>query len=317
MSDHNERACIKCGSLTHHEDDCTRREPQAARPTPRTDEEALPPDRFLSRENVVPAGFARQLERELSEAKEKPIITEVICGTDHSFELSKNGTLDALRKQLADAKAVQDRAMRYLTQAMGSDVVEGCPLDEATALLVSQRDNAKAEVAYWEGEAERERNQRQKEVGMQEYRGNTVSYMYDKAKCYGDMVHGCSPAIAAAGFPVDENAPDGQVGAIARSVQEMSSKLAAHSETVRRLCDMLSSAGHSAVDYVGAANYRERQEEAHNNIDAAYEKALTLARSSAEGKEEITSPMCKDDTGPTDEQVAAKQPPRQRAATDR
>jgi hypothetical protein len=73
---------------------------------------------------------------------------------------------------------------------------------------------------------ERERNQRQLDVGSQEYRGNTVSYMYDKAKCYGDMVHGCSPALAAAGFAPDEFAKDGQVGAIARAVKAMAEQRA-------------------------------------------------------------------------------------------
>lgn len=86
---------------------------------------------------------------------------------------------------------------------------------------------ARESAAYWEKAHEQERAERQKAIGMQEYRGNTVSYMYDKAKCYGDMVHGCSPALAAAGFPVDENDPDGRVSAIAKAVKAMSDALLA------------------------------------------------------------------------------------------
>lgn len=44
---------------------------------------------------------------------------------------------------------------------------------------------AKEDAAYWEKAHERERAERQKEIGMQEYRGNTISYIYDKCKNYG------------------------------------------------------------------------------------------------------------------------------------
>lgn len=39
-----------------------------------------------------------------------------------------------------------------------------------------------------------------------------------KAKCYGAIVHNCSPVLAEAGFPVDASQADGAVGGIARSV---------------------------------------------------------------------------------------------------
>lgn len=94
-------------------------------------------------------------------------------------------------------------------------------LDHATAELAEVREDRN----YWERQASHERAQRQLEVGAQEYRGNTVSYMYDKAKCYGDMVHGCSPALAAAGFPVDENNPHGRIEAIANAVKKMAAAL--------------------------------------------------------------------------------------------
>lgn len=91
--------------------------------------------------------------------------------------------------------------------------------------LETELNQALESAAFWEAECERERAQRQREVGAQEYRGNTVSYMYDKAKCYGDMVHGCSPALADAGFPPEEYAKDGQVGAIARAVADMAEEM--------------------------------------------------------------------------------------------
>lgn len=44
---------------------------------------------------------------------------------------------------------------------------------------------ARESAAFWEKAHERERAERQKEIGMQEYRGNTISYIYDKCKNYG------------------------------------------------------------------------------------------------------------------------------------
>lgn len=47
--------------------------------------------------------------------------------------------------------------------------------------LEEQLAEAKDAADYWEGrDAER-----QKSIGMQEYRGNTISYIYDKEKNYG------------------------------------------------------------------------------------------------------------------------------------
>jgi hypothetical protein len=42
-----------------------------------------------------------------------------------------------------------------------------------------------AELAGVRSELARERARRQKDVGSQEYRGNTVSYIYDKEQAYG------------------------------------------------------------------------------------------------------------------------------------
>lgn len=99
-------------------------------------------------------------------------------------------------------------------------------LTEQNAKLRAELKAAKENARYWEDACERERDQRQLETGAQEYRGNTVSHMYAKAKCYGDMVHGCSLAFDAAGFPVDRFAKDGAVGAIARAAQAMAAEIA-------------------------------------------------------------------------------------------
>jgi hypothetical protein len=48
-----------------------------------------------------------------------------------------------------------------------------------------------------------------------------VNHWKIKAKCYGNIVHGCSPALAAAGFPVESSQPDGAVGGIRRAVEAM------------------------------------------------------------------------------------------------
>jgi len=66
----------------------------------------------------------------------------------------------------------------------------------------------------------------ERESSSQTYRGNSVEHWYTKAKCYGDMVHGCSPALEAAGFPVDRFCDDGAVGGIARAVEAMQARVA-------------------------------------------------------------------------------------------
>jgi DNA-directed RNA polymerase subunit RPC12/RpoP/FtsZ-binding cell division protein ZapB len=51
-----------------------------------------------------------------------------------------------------------------------------------------------------------------------------VDHWRVKAKCYGDIVHGCAPALAAAGYPVDDMQPDGAVGGIKRSVEQLTAE---------------------------------------------------------------------------------------------
>lgn len=54
-----------------------------------------------------------------------------------------------------------------------------------------------------------------------------VNHWRVKATCYGNIVHGCSPELEKAGFPVDSFAPDGAVGGIARAVKALTAELAA------------------------------------------------------------------------------------------
>jgi len=46
-----------------------------------------------------------------------------------------------------------------------------------------------------------------------------------KAKCYGDIVHGCTPALEAAGFPVDRFGESGSIGGIRRAVEAASNEI--------------------------------------------------------------------------------------------
>jgi len=85
------------------------------------------------------------------------------------------------------------RLALLLTPAETRSVIAG--LREEVAKLTESRD-------YWERESEREREQRQKEIGMQEYRGNTISYIYDKERNYGahfDRMRGEIAALISAG----------------------------------------------------------------------------------------------------------------------
>lgn len=58
-------------------------------------------------------------------------------------------------------------------------------IERENTALRTQLKAAMETAAYWEGAQTRERSERQKEIGMQEYRGNTISYIYDKERAYG------------------------------------------------------------------------------------------------------------------------------------
>lgn len=53
------------------------------------------------------------------------------------------------------------------------------------------------------------------------YRGNSVGYWHAKAKAYGDIVHGCSPSLRAAGHPVDQIGDEGATPSIRRAVEAL------------------------------------------------------------------------------------------------
>lgn len=67
--------------------------------------------------------------------------------------------------------------------------------------------------------------------------GGEVEHWRTKAKCYGDIVHGCTPALDAAGFPVDRFAKDGAVGAIKRAVEAMAAQLAERDARIAALTE--------------------------------------------------------------------------------
>lgn len=65
-----------------------------------------------------------------------------------------------------------------------------------------------------------------------------VQHWKVKATCYGNIVHGCSPALEAAGFPVDASNADGRVGGIRRSVESMAKELAEARKQMNNMADV-------------------------------------------------------------------------------
>jgi hypothetical protein len=63
-----------------------------------------------------------------------------------------------------------------------------------------------------------------------------------KADCYGSIVHGCTPALEAAGCTVDCSGGDGAVGGIARAVKQLAAKLAEAKEYIASLEEQLGEA---------------------------------------------------------------------------
>lgn len=79
--------------------------------------------------------------------------------------------------------------------------LDGTPYSQGEyEMLLRDFDILQESRAFWEREHTREREQRQKEIGAQEFRGNTVSYIYDKEKSYGahfDRMRGEIAALTA------------------------------------------------------------------------------------------------------------------------
>lgn len=65
------------------------------------------------------------------------------------------------------------------------DDPDGNGLLSTVSGLRKQLADVTAERDDWQNQYEHERSERQKEIGMQEYRGNTISYIYDKCRNYG------------------------------------------------------------------------------------------------------------------------------------
>jgi len=102
------------------------------------------------------------------------------------------GQSDLLEKAEQRARAAQncaDNFERYLAAAEArADLAEA-----ARDAAVKERDAAVSDVDHWRV----------------------------KAKCYGNIVHGCSPALEAAGHPVDKSPPGGAVEGIRKSVEAL------------------------------------------------------------------------------------------------
>jgi len=64
-----------------------------------------------------------------------------------------------------------------------------------------------------------------------------VEHWRVKAECYGGMVHGITPVLAKAGFPVEEFAKDGNLGAIPRAVSRMAAEVERLKAALKELRD--------------------------------------------------------------------------------
>lgn len=95
-----------------------------------------------------------------------------------------------------------------------------------------------------------------------------------KARCYGDIVHGCSPALAAAGFPVDSSQHDGAVGGIARSVSALAETLASE-RAARVAAERERDEARSSEEWLAFASMREERDAAAS--DAAFRLELLRA----------------------------------------
>lgn len=99
----------------------------------------------------------------------------------------------------------------------------------------------------------------------------TIEHWRVKAMCYGDMVRGCTPALEAAGFPVDASQEDGAVGGVRRAVEAMAERIA-EMEAQKQSAIKAGRAMERNRDECVAAAERERDE-----ARVALEKADALA----------------------------------------
>jgi hypothetical protein len=150
---------------------------------------------------------ASQMEKEKGVEQEKPIqgigSSKGSCssGFRETKEAVKLSGLRTKEEPTRTSRELLTSALRDLgvlkmpwTQAQEAiaDLIEKALQPTAGAELLAEQDALKAELKEAiedrddaQTQFENERNQRQKEVGAQEYRGNTVSYIYDKCANYG------------------------------------------------------------------------------------------------------------------------------------
>lgn len=86
-----------------------------------------------------------------------------------------------------------------------------------------------------------------------------IHHWRTKAECYGNIVHGCSPALEKAGFPVDGEQRDGAVGGVRRAVEALAARLAAVTQE-RDFANGIITGLNVAIEHKDAENDRLRDE---------------------------------------------------------
>jgi len=171
-------------------------------PTPKTDAELIKDaeDSWAHRDTL----WAEKLHRQLSDMQAR--IDQLESERDN-WRVSSVAREAVARAEAAEAALIELKspsvwAMRLIDEHWKDDGRDACNLDgwcalkdalakspaETRSVIAGLREEVaklKESRDYWEGQSELERAQRQKEIGMQEYRGNTISYIYDKERNYG------------------------------------------------------------------------------------------------------------------------------------
>ena len=144
--------------------------------------------------------------------------------------------------------------------------------DQTYAAILRKERDAAIERAE---SAEAETKDALADVAAQRYKGNSVGHWWAKAMAYGGIVFGCSPALAAAGHPVDASTDDGAVGGISRAVEAL---VAERDEAWERLAGLAGLLGvavaHLKYPHIGSAALARL----YADIDAALKDSNTEAR---------------------------------------
>lgn len=129
----------------------------------------------------VDVEVARSLERRLIETTAACAAMRAVITATFGAALDSDGYPDYSGGAVAGEYSFGDlrAAQAALQSTAGAELLaERDVLKAELKEAIEDRDDAQTQF-------ENERNQRQKEVGAQEYRGNTVSYIYDKCANYG------------------------------------------------------------------------------------------------------------------------------------